>query len=281
MKEKIYFHNITRTLVSFCVFILAGKLAGFVVGGFSTFQGTIAEMLQFVFAAAVAVLVFLTFETFLPSPEQKAPKPSVMDGRFRRRPFSLRRYVLESIPHTIASVALLVASMYLVTVAFNLGSGALIHEKYPNHGWAEVLSLLLLHPVAEEYLFRGLYYGELRSMNPIFACLMQAVTFAIAHNGVGGMMYALIAGIILGTAAERSNGIAVPIAAHVLINLRTFLVSGILPEDAAFLIDGIVISAGILSAGVLVLLSRLRAKNSDSTSEKSTEFSREEADFED
>jgi hypothetical protein len=89
----------------------------------------------------------------------------------------------------------------------------------------------------------------------------------------------LIAGFILGTVAERSNGIAVPAAAHIAINLRTFLYSGVIPETLISTIDIFVIAAGIISAAVLFILTKKLP-----TYEKTTvreETVREEAEFDD
>lgn len=279
MREKIYFHNISRTLVSFCIFVLIGKLTGFLIGAVSSFEGAAAELLQFVFASACAILAFVIFESLIPSPDENHAEKSVMSGRFRKRPFSMRRYVLETIPYTIATTALLIVAMYLVTVAFDLESGTLVREEYQNPAIPEFLSMIIIHPLVEEYIFRGMYYGELRSMNPIFACLMQAVMFAISHSGVGGMMYALIAGILLGTAAERSNGIAVPTAAHMIINLRTFLYDGIFSPKVQPRIDVAIITAGVISAAVILFVSK-KLPAYQKKAKPAAEV-REEADFED
>ena len=277
MKEKLHFYNISRTLVSFCLFVIIGRLAGFLIGTVSTFDGMSAELLRFIFSAAFAVLAFLQFENLIPSPDEKQNSHPVMAGRYRERPFSMRRYVLQTIPYTFVTAALLIVSMYLVTTAFDLG-GSLIHTETPGSPLIQILSMILIHPIAEEYLFRGLYYRELRSMSPIFACLMQGVMFAIAHNGVGGMMYALVAGILLGAAAERSNGIAVPIAAHIIINLRTFLYTGYFSDSVQFAADIALIAAGGLSALLLFAVSKKLpvSRPADRVPEV-----REEADFED
>ncbi len=255
MKEKVYFHNISRVIVSFCLFIIIGRLSGLVIGALSTFEGIFAELLQFIFAASCSILTFHYYEKLIPPPKEEGEKHSFMEGRFKKRPFTMRRYVLETIPHTILTTALLVLSMYLVTIAFDLG-GTLVNESIHAPALLPFLSMVLIHPLAEEYMFRGMFYGKLRSMSPIFACLMQAVMFAIAHNGVGGMMYALVAGIILGTAAEHSNGIAVPAAAHMIINLRTFLYSGILAKELITAIDIAVLGAGLLSAVILLIVAK-------------------------
>lgn len=286
MKEKIYFHNISHVIVSFCLFILTGRLAGFFISAFSTFEGITEELLRFIFAAACGILTFHYYEKLIPSPEEKESNRSVLEGRFKKRPFTMGRYILETIPHTLTTVMLLVISMYLVTIAFDLG-GSLVNESIHTPSLLPFLSMVLIHPIAEEYMFRGIFYGKLRSMSPIFACLMQSVMFAISHNGVGGMMYALIAGILLGTAAERSNGIAVPVAAHIIINLRTFLYSGILTENVIAVIDIAVIGAGLASAVLLIVMAkfflsyRLTGENGAAEEKNAAELLHEEADFDD
>ncbi len=277
MKEKVYFHNISRVIVSFCIFILTGSLSDLLIGTLSTFDGIFAELLQFVFAASFSILAFHHYEKLIPPPKEEDEKHSFMEGRFKKRPFTMRRYVLETIPHTILTTALLVLSMYLVTIAFDLG-GTLVNESIHAPSFLPFLSMVLIHPLTEEYMFRGMFYGKLRSMSPIFACLMQAVMFAISHNGVGGMMYALIAGIILGTAAERSNGITVPTAAHMIINLRTFLYSGVLGGELIAAIDIAVIGAGFLSAVILVVVAKLLPSYQKAEPEP---ILREEANFDD
>lgn len=277
MKEKIYFHNISHAVVSFCIFVLIGRVSGFLIDALSSFEGLLAELLQFIFAASCSILTFHYYEKLIPSPEEKDNTRSFMDGRFKKRPFTMRRYVLETIPHTLLTVALLVIAMYLVTIAFDLG-GSLVHEPVYGPGFLPFLSMVLIHPLAEEYMFRGMFYGKLRSMSPIFACLMQAVMFAISHNGVGGMMYALIAGIILGTSAEKSNGIAVPAAAHIMINLRTFLYSGVLASELIAAIDIAVIVAGAISLAVLLIVEKKLPSYEKTAKEPAV---REEAEFDD
>ncbi len=277
MREKIYFHHISHVVVSFLVFFLTGYSATLLVNAFSSFSDGVAELLVFLFASSCGVLMFRAFEHIVPAPVETAAPHPVMQGRFKRRPFSMRRYVLEAIPHTIITTALLVLAMYLVTFAFD-SDGDLVSAPLHTPDVFAHFSLLVFHPLVEEYLFRGLFYGKLRAMSPIFACLMQAVMFAIAHNGVDGMMYALIAGIIMGVAAEGSNGIAVPVVAHILINLRTLLCS-LMPEGTLhFTIDGILIVAGVISWGILWVTSR---RLPTYAKREYARVEREEADFDD
>jgi len=282
MKEKIYFHNITRVLVSFCIFIITGRLSGLCMASSSGFGTIVAELVQFIISASCGVLSYIYFESLIPSPEKNKSEASVMSGRFRKRQFSMKRYVLETIPYSIATVMLLIISMYLVSISFDSSVEQDMLSEYNAAAAVSFISMVIIHPIAEEWLFRGLYYGELRSMNPIFACLMQAVMFAIVHNGVGGMMYALISGVILGVSAERSNGIAVPAAAHIIINLRTYIYNvGSLPQELLNTIDICVTAAGVISAVIIFLVAKkLPCQKPEKASENKCSVC-EEANFED
>ncbi len=273
MREKQYFHYISHVMVSFCLFILAGKLSYTIMDAFSSLGVAAAELLAFLFASSVAVLAFHLYEAWFPAPEGENASPCGFPKR-KKKGGVIRRGA-ELILHTLLSSALLIVIMYLVNVTFGL-EGELVNAVVYEPDMLSFLALMVVHPGLEEYMFRSLYYGRLRAMSPIFACLMQAVMFAISHSGVGGMMYALVAGIILGAAAETSCGIAVPVAAHIIINLRTFLMSGILPEAFRTPIDLAVIAAGAVSFLVLVLTGRLTLSDARRVQ---TGTEREEADF--
>lgn len=121
---------------------------------------------------------------------------------------------------------------------------------------ADAAALVLIHPFLEEYLFRWLYYRELRPMHPIFAGLAQAVMFAIVHGSVGGMVYALFAGVVLAVVLERSGALAVTVVSHALVNLRS-LAFGLWLAEAGLtrtILDFCMVSAGF--GAFLVLLVR-------------------------
>jgi len=120
----------------------------------------------------------------------------------------------------------------------------------------DALALVLIHPFLEEYLFRWLYYRELRPMHPFFAGLAQAVMFAIVHSSVGGMMYALFAGVVLAVALERSGSLAVTVVSHALVNLRSFVYTAWLADAVLVrtILDFCVVSVGF--GAFLVLLVR-------------------------
>jgi membrane protease YdiL (CAAX protease family) len=99
-----------------------------------------------------------------------------------------------------------------------------------------------------------MFYRELRKINPIFGIIATSIMFAIIHDSIDGMLYALVAGIFLGLATEKTGRHWVPVLAHMLLNLRSLLYLEVLAENEVLRhgIDIGIASAGF--AGFLVLL---------------------------
>lgn len=76
-----------------------------------------------------------------------------------------------------------------------------LHEGWPRHGWA--LLALLLAPLVEEFVFRGvLYSGLAQTWGVAGAGLFVTLVFVAQHlPEVGGYWPALLSIIALGTAA--------------------------------------------------------------------------------
>lgn len=81
----------------------------------------------------------------------------------------------------------------------------------------------LLVPLGEELLFRGLGYGVLRRAGHVFAVIVSAAVFALAH----GLNVVFAAAFVLGVANavlyERTGSIWPPAAAHATFNLISFV----------------------------------------------------------
>ncbi|MBO5126272.1 MAG: CPBP family intramembrane metalloprotease [Clostridia bacterium] len=155
-------------------------------------------------------------------------------------PFRPGDTVLGRILWIFVCMGVLIVFMHIVAAVV----GGSASEPVPSA--AEALALILIHPFLEEYIFRWLYYRELRPMHPFFAGLAQAVMFAIVHGSVGGMVYALFAGIVLAVALEYSGSLAVTVAAHALVNLRSFVYAAWLADEVLIrtILDFCVVSVG-------------------------------------
>ncbi len=83
---------------------------------------------------------------------------------------------------------------------------------------------VMLAPVAEELVFRGVVFRYARGRLPRWgALLLPAAVWASLH-GLTAFAPLLLFGIVLELAYERTGNLAVPMAAHALFNLHTVLI---------------------------------------------------------
>ncbi|NLA71623.1 MAG: CPBP family intramembrane metalloprotease [Clostridiaceae bacterium] len=83
----------------------------------------------------------------------------------------------------------------------------------------ELLVTVLLVPIGEELLFRGIIQGELRrAFKPFVSVAATTILFAVFHLDIIQGSYVLIAGFALSIVYHFTENIFVPIAMHVLFN---------------------------------------------------------------
>jgi hypothetical protein len=112
------------------------------------------------------------------------------------------------------------------------------------HGpqWLTVVSLVILAPVVEELIIRGLCQRRLEAiMSPNKAIVLSALLFGIMHMNLIQGVYAFILGLFLGWIYKRGRNIMIPIMAHVTFNGMNYVVvfvmallveTGLLSESA-------------------------------------------------
>lgn len=99
-----------------------------------------------------------------------------------------------------------------------------------------VLSTLILPPLVEELIFRGLIqkYLERAGMHWILANVVQAVLFGVFHQNLVQGIYAALLGFALGFVVYRYNTLAASMLMHMFYNLMGTLIvdleSRFLPE---------------------------------------------------
>ena len=93
------------------------------------------------------------------------------------------------------------------------------------------LLLVIVAPVTEEYLFRGLVLrGLLRHHRPVTAVLLTAVLFAIMHANLRQLPLAVVIGSVFGWWAVRTRSVAPGIIGHAVFNSVAY-VSSQFPEQ--------------------------------------------------
>ena len=83
-----------------------------------------------------------------------------------------------------------------------------------------IIVVVILAPIFEEILFRGIILSEIReNLNIILAVVLQGVAFGIYHMNLFQGLYAGVLGIILGFICVRVNSLTGSIVGHITFNL--------------------------------------------------------------
>lgn len=113
---------------------------------------------------------------------------------------------------------------------------------------------IIVGPILEEYLFRGIVYHRLQKFFSIMkSLLLTGVVFALFHQNVFQIIYAFIFNFILIFAYEKFNDIKAPIIVHMGGNLVSVLVLPFLQSDL-FLLEFVLMVAVILLLGAYIAL---------------------------
>lgn len=137
----------------------------------------------------------------------------------------------------------------------------------PSGGWVlvlEIMTTVILVPIGEELLFRGIIQDELRrAFPPGFAIVATSLLFAIFHGNVIQASYVLFVGLALSIVYYLTGNIYVPIGMHIVFNL---IGSGVFSRLLGLSQRGETVLMYVLFASIplmvagFVRLYRLRAK---------------------
>lgn len=148
----------------------------------------------------------------------------IVDGRALGRSLALSWPADRRIVIWFAAVLLLVLAVEAITAASGL-LGSLEDLKAMSNSersWLGFLNAVVLAPIVEEALFRGLLFTRLRqrfSAWPVLVVVTLAFGLLHAENGFLHVVSVLPAGAFLGFAREYSGGIGLPILLHACMNL--------------------------------------------------------------
>ena len=117
------------------------------------------------------------------------------------------------------------------------------------------ISTVVISPIVEELIFRGVLLNRLRLITPvIFSLLASSLLFGALHS-FGSIISAFVFGICMGILYIKTNNICVPILAHFLNNLFAEIIKLLDFGNLLFTNGEVMFVVGILAIVSLVILS--------------------------
>lgn len=143
--------------------------------------------------------------------------------------------------HTVISMLFLAIGLQYVTIlVVNITSS--LHPDWltaynalmENAGYSDlslplIIYSIILAPVAEELIFRGLIFRYARYALPFWiANIWQALLFGLVHGNFIQGIYAFVMGLFLGFLCHRGRGIKYSIPVHIIYNIIGVWFSGLI-----------------------------------------------------
>lgn len=128
--------------------------------------------------------------------------------------------------------------------------------------WIQILYAVIVAPIAEEIVFRGIAHDRLSKTMPVpLAALISSAAFAVIHGEIIAIIAAFICGYILALLYSRYKTVLVPIAFHIGFNLFAYTVSYL--EDPVLMIAVSLASIALFIGSGYLLLRRDTADTED------------------
>lgn len=176
----------------------------------------------------------------------------------------------------LAGLAVITASAYVNSWICDLIGYEIPPEMIAPTGYDDVSTVIMYMTVAlspafaEEFLFRGVIYGNLRPFGRAQAILISSALFALMHQNIGQLFYTFMGGIAMALMYELTGSIWCGIFFHLLNNEISVITEvlyygkfGEAIEPLLVLWDVIVLVLGTVSILVLILYYRKKAKEAD------------------
>lgn len=181
-----------------------------------------SNLLSFVTLYAIALPVAYPILKKLPSvtPLREKVTPSFVIGGF-----------------FVAYLAMYVGNMvsvYIIELIYSASGNILTNpleesvESTPM--WANVLFVVILAPVLEEIVFRGMICRRLLALGEGFAVVFSGVFFAMLHGNIYQLFYAFLLGCMFGFIYVKTGKIIYSIIYHVFINFVGTIVTTLINQ---------------------------------------------------
>ena len=109
-----------------------------------------------------------------------------------------------------------------------------IYEKMRLDNTSNMISIVVLAPLCEEFIFRGTILRGLASkISPLVGIIASSILFGVIHLNLQQGMGAFLIGLFIGYVYYKTHSIWAPIFVHFVNNGFSFLTAAILPKECA------------------------------------------------
>ena len=172
----------------------------------------------------------------------------------------------------LAGLAMITAAAYVNSWICNFIGYSIPPELMAPQGYDDPATVIMymttaLAPAfAEEFLFRGVIYGNLRPFGKTQAILISSLLFALMHQNIGQTFYTFVGGVAMALMYELTGTIWCSILFHLFNNELAVLTEvlyygkyGEAVEPLLMLWDAVVLILGSVSIILLILYYRRKA----------------------
>ena len=161
----------------------------------------------------------------------------------------------------ILSAAAYVNSLFCSAIGYSIPADLIGAESYDLPSIViQYMTVAIAPAFAEEFLFRGVFYTNLRPYGRTQAVLISSLLFALMHQNIGQLFYTFVAGIAMALMYELTGSIWCSVFFH-LFNNQWAVISEVLlyggygeaSQPFLSIMDAILFLLGILSIGLLIL----------------------------
>lgn len=182
----------------------------------------------------------------------------------------------------LAGLAVITASAYVNSwlcdlIGYEIPLELISPQDYSNPSVVIMYMTTALAPAfAEEFLFRGVIYGNLRPFGKTQAILISSVLFALMHQNIGQFFYTFAGGVAMALMYELTGNIWCSILYHMFNNELAVLTEvlyygkfGDAVEPLLMLWDTIVLVLGSISILILIFYYKRKASEAKSVTDPS------------
>lgn len=131
-------------------------------------------------------------------------------------------------------VASIWGSFFVQLIAKNDKSVSMIHALFSEmHSPLAILSVVLIAPITEELVFRGILFNYLRRRIPFWpAVIISSISFGILHGNISQGVFAALLGIILALMYAYTDSLLGDILVHMLCNTTSTILGFLIANNS-------------------------------------------------